>query len=214
MCTGTCRRLWARRKVDAAAAVLLLAACLLAGCNPVVSQEARRRFQSRTGPFTVTVFPVHISAGSRTEEDREMASRLAAFLEREDLAHPVVSDRPVEIPAYPGISETKRIRLSARSVQRAVRHVDLETEYALAADIVWNRERTRVLGVYFYLSDRFARIASARMANAHHREFRKINPKSRQGAFEVLTEMIREGWLPSRRAERSFGGLRSRAAAG
>ena len=126
-----------------------------------------------------------------------MAGRLGRFLKSSHLAEPVLSETAVEMPAYYGAAETKRIRLSIRHLQRAVRHMDLTTDYALLAEIVFNPERTKVLGVYFYLADRFANIASARMANAHHRQFQKIQPKSKDEAFRVLKEMIREGWTPS-----------------
>ena len=126
-----------------------------------------------------------------------MAGRLGRFLKSRHLAEPTLSEKAIEMPAYYGAAETKRIRLSIRHLQRAVRHMDLTTDYALLAEIVFNPERTKVLGVYFYLADRFANIASARMANAHHQEFQKIQPKTKDEAFRVLKEMIREGWAPS-----------------
>lgn len=174
---------------------LFAAACLFSGCDTPVSEKARRRFENRTGPFSVTIFPVLVTAGRQTSQSRELASRLGRFLQFRDLAETALSEKAIEMPAYYGVAETKRIRLSLRHLQRALRHMDLTTDYALLAEIVFTPDKTKVLGVYFYLADRFTNIASARMANAHHREFQKIQPKTKDEAFRVLKEMIREGWM-------------------
>ena len=179
-------------------AVLLIFFSIIAGCEQVVSEDARERFENRNGPFSVTVFPLHIIAGSELEHDAALARRLSEFLESKQLAEPKVSDARIDRPAYYGVVETKRIRLAARHFQRTIDQVDLTTDYALMAEIVSNPDKTRVLGVYFFLADRFGRIASARMANSHHSEFQKIQPKNPSDGFRVLTEMIREGWLKFR----------------
>ena len=176
---------------------LLAAACLFSGCDGPVSEKASRRFENRTGPFSVTLFPILVTVGHQSFQSRDLAGRLGRFLKSRDLAEPTVSQKSIEMPAYYGAAETKRIRLSIQHLQRLVRHMDLSTDYALMAEIVFNPEKTKVLGVYFYLADRFANIASARMANAHHRQFQKIQPKTEDEAFRVLKEMIREGWTPS-----------------
>jgi len=176
-------------------AVLLIFLSILTGCEQVVSEDARERFENRNGPFSVTVFPIHIIAGSELDHDAALARRLADFLRSSHLAEPIVSDARIDMPAYYGVTETKRIRLAARHLQRTIDPIDLTTDYALMVEIVSNPEETRVLGVYFFLADRFGRIASARMANSHHQEFQKVNPKNRSDGFRVLTEMIREGWL-------------------
>jgi hypothetical protein len=174
---------------------LLVFLSIVTGCEQVVSEDARERFKNRTGPFPVTIFPVHVVSGSAIEHDAKLARRLAEFLKSGHLAEPIVSEERIEMPAYYGVTETKRIRLAARHFQRTIDHIDLTTDYALMAEIVGNPEQTRVLGVYFFLADRFGRIASARMANSHHKEFQKVSPKNRSDGFRVLTEMIREGWL-------------------
>ncbi|MDZ7830256.1 MAG: hypothetical protein U5L07_00735 [Desulfobacterales bacterium] len=161
----------------------------------MVSEDARERFENRNNPFSVTIFPIHIIAGSELEHDAALARRLSEFLKSKQLAEPKVSETRIDRPAYYGVAETKRIRLAARHFQRTIDQVDLTTDYALMAEIVSNPQKTRVLGVYFFLADRFGRIASARMANSHHSEFQKIQPKNRSDGFRVLTEMIREGWL-------------------
>ncbi|MFP4531477.1 MAG: hypothetical protein ACLFNS_02230 [Desulfobacterales bacterium] len=176
-------------------AVLLIFLSIIAGCEQVVSEDARERFENRDAPFSVTVFPIHIIAGSELEHDAALARRLSEFLQSKQLAEPKVSEAPIDRPAYYGVSETKRIRLAVRHFQRAIDQVDLTTDYALMAEIVSNPDKTRVLGVYLFLADRFGRIASARMASSHHSEFQKIQPKNPADGFRVLTEMIREGWL-------------------
>jgi len=176
-------------------AILLIFLSIVAGCEQVVSEDARERFENRNGPFSVTVFPIHVVSGNVLEHDAALAQRLVEFLRSSHLAEPIASDERIEMPAYYTVTETKRIRLAARHLQRTIDPIDLSTDYALMAEIVSNPEQTRVLGVYFFLSDRFGRIASARMANSHHQEFQKVNPKNRSDGFRVLTEMIREGWL-------------------
>ncbi|MBS3759682.1 MAG: hypothetical protein KGY61_13585 [Desulfobacterales bacterium] len=175
--------------------VFLIFLVAAAGCDRVVSDEARRRFEARTGPFSATVFPIHVIAGSRMAHDTELAERLAEFLRASHLADPTLATEEIKMPAYYATTETKRIRLNARHFKRALDQIDLATDYAFMAEIVCSPDKTRVLGVYFYLADRFGRIASARMANSHHREFQKIHPKNRRDGFRVLKEMIREGWL-------------------
>lgn len=176
-------------------AVLLVLLSIVTGCEQVVSEDARDQFENRTKPFSVTVFPIHVVSGNEIEHDPALAQRLAEFLKSSHLAEPVVSKDYIEMPAYYGVAETKRIRLAARHFKRTIDQVDLTTDYALMAEMVSNPEKTRVLGVYFFLADRFGRIASARMANSHHQEFQKIQPKNRTDGFRVLTGMIREGWL-------------------
>ncbi len=193
MCITTCESLGLRWVFGLCLAVLL--PLLAAGCDQVVSEEARDRFQSRSGAFSVTVFPVHVVTGHQVAHDKELARRLAVFLRSSHLAKPRIASQSIAMPAYRSASETERIRLNARHLERAVKRVDLGTDYAFMAEIVCNRGETRVFGVYFYLADRFGRIASARMANKHHRQFQQIRPRSRDDGFRVLCEMIREGWI-------------------
>lgn len=199
MCTATCKpdrfAGFRRKSRPLVFTALLIFLTAVAGCDPVVSDAARRRFEARSGPFAVTVFPIHVISGSQMDHDAELARRLSEFLQSSHLADPIVYAEKIKMPPYYRVTETKRIRLIARHFQRAVDQIDLTTEYAFMAEIVCNPDETKVLGVYFYLADRFGRIASARMANPHHREFQQIHPKDRTDAFRVLTDMIREGWL-------------------
>lgn len=178
----------------------LWAACLflvfiVCACDQVVSDEARRRFQNRTGSITLTVFPVQVITGSRVTHDQELAGRVSDFINAAYPADSRTAATPIQKPAFYGVAETRRIRLSARYLSQAIQGMDLNTGYAFMAEIVCNPDETRVLGVYWFLADRFGRIAGARMANAHHREFQRINPKNRNEALPVLIEMIREGWM-------------------
>lgn len=202
MCTGIFKPLpgfsplggWLRSRLPLGAACLLLIFTVSA-CDQVVSDEARRRFQNRTDPFTLTVFPVQVITGSRVTHDKELARRVSDFINAAYPADSRTAARPIQKPAFYGVAETRRIRLSARYLSRAIQGMDLNTDYAFMAEIVCNPDETRVLGVYWFLADRFGRIAGARMANAHHREFQRINPKDRNEALPVLIEMIREGWM-------------------
>ena len=177
-------------------ACLFVLLFMAVGCDQVVSDAARRQFESRNSPFAVTVFPFHIIAGNQLSHDQDLARRLAEFLNSSHLAEPITASEQINMPAYYAVTETKRIRLAARHFQRALDHMDISTDYAFMAEIVFNPEESRILGVYFFLADRFGRIASARLANSHHSEFQKIQPKDRNDGFRVLVEMIREGWLP------------------
>ncbi len=196
MYTGSSKSLvFLRRRLTTALAAFLIFISMSAGCDNVVSDRAEARFKGRAGPFTVTVFPVQIISGSSITHDKKLAERLSGFLKQKKIAFPEVSGRPVEIPVYPGIAETKRIRISAGYLEKKVDFLDLSTEYASLAQIIRKPEKDRVLGVYFYLSDRFGRIASARMADSRHREFRRVNPLTPGEALPVLEQMILEGWM-------------------
>jgi len=196
MCTGIYNPdFQGNRNVLSVLTLLMLFLLAAAGCDRVVSEQAQSRFRARSGPFSVTVFPVQVTTGSQVDHDKALAKRFSEFLRSSQLAVPRLSSRSIKKPPFFSISETKRIRLNARYLIRTVDAMDLDTDYAFMAEIVCNPNETRVLGVYFFLSDRFGRIASARMANTHHREFRRIHPENRNDGFRVLREMIREGWI-------------------
>lgn len=159
-------------------AVLLIFLSIVAGCEQVVSEDARERFENRNNPFSVTIFPIHIIAGSELEHDAALARRLSEFLKSKQLAEPKVSETRIDRPAYYGVAETKRIRLAARHFQRTIDQVDLTTDYALMAEIVSNPQKTRVLGVYFFSPTGSAALPAPAWPIPTTASSKKFNPKT------------------------------------
>ena len=172
---------------------LLLSICLT-GCWSYISKEAQERFQALEGPFSVTVYPVHVVKGPTVEHDEDLAIRLMAFLREEKLANPVLSTETVEIPVTWRHSQPRMAHQSAIAFAEQVKTTGVQTEYALLVEIFCNPAETKVGGVHFYLSDPTGNLASGGLTNSHWEEFKEVQPQDRQGGYEVATRMLHRIW--------------------
>ena len=188
---------------------VLCAACLLLGavaCWSPVDQAARARFDARSGPATVSVYPVHVvKSPNEIDHDVELARTLASSLEREDLARPRVLEQTVNFPFEGGMNQAALLGRSGRRFGQRVAEAEIDTDYALLVEILTNRDETAVGGVHYYLAERGGAIADAALSNSHHPEFKQVRPRNRADGCEIARRMIHEAWGSAR--------ARSRAAA-
>jgi hypothetical protein len=184
-----------RNDIRRAAWLCLLLPIVLSGCFwSYISEEAAREFQSREGAFSVTVYPVHVVRGAAIDHDEDLARNLAAFLRQEGLAEPVLGNTAIEIPFKWEHNEAKMAQQSAMAFASKVREVGLQTEYALLVEILCDGTETHVVGVHFYLSDREGRLASGGLTNSAWEEFKEVQPRDRNGGYEVAIRMLEKAW--------------------
>jgi len=172
----------------------LMLTIALGGCWSYISKGAQHKFESREGPFSVTVYPVNVVRGGRLEHDEDLGHKLVTFLREEGLADPVSGTPAVEIPVKWRPNEAKMAQQSATAFAAKVKEAGIQTDYALLAEILCNPDETGVAGIHFYLSDRAGKLASGGLSNSDWEEFREVKPHDRQGGYEVLIRMLRRDW--------------------
>jgi len=161
------------------------------GCVPI-SKEAEKKFLQRTGPFSVTVFPVNIVTRDSTEHDTILAKRIIEFLKNEKLADGILADKPAEFNFERSPNQAKMASNSGRAFIEIIKSKKLDTDYALLVDILWFGRN--VYGVHFYLTDRDGRIASFGLTNSHWEEFKKVNPIGRSDGCTIAELMMKRLW--------------------
>ena len=172
----------------------LLLPVALAGCWSYISTEAHSRFQGRTSPVSVTIFPVNVVKGRTLVHDAALAQKLAALLQRETLADAVAATAPAKVTVEWGMNQARMAQRSAKAFAALVQKSSIQTDYALLAEILCNPDETQVLGVHYYLSDRNGQLADGGLANSHWDDFQQVLPRDRQGGYEVLVRMLRANW--------------------
>jgi hypothetical protein len=176
---------------------LLFALGLGLACASPFSREAEEAFLADTGPFSVTIYPVHVVLGQEIEDDALLAVQLAEFLSGDKLANPTISESPIEVPMEWGRNQAAMYRRSGERFGAAVAAAGIETEYALLVEILCDDEETWVGGVHYYLVDAGGQLASGGGSNSHHKEFKEVDPVDREGgievAFRMLADRLREG---------------------
>jgi hypothetical protein len=189
--------------VSISTAILLIGAV---ACWSPVNETARARFEARTEPATVSVYPVHVvKSPDDIEHDADLAVQLARFLDEEDLARAHALQQTVEFPFEGGMNQAAMLGRSGERFGRQVAAAGIETDYALLVEVLTNRDETSVGGVHYYLAEKSGAIADARLSNSHHPDFKQVQPKNRDDGCEVARRMIQEAWADAR--------MRSRAAA-
>jgi hypothetical protein len=184
-----------RNDIRRAAWLCLLLPIVLSGCFwSYISEDAAREFQSREGAFSVTVYPVNVVKGTTVDHDGDLARKLVAFLRQEKLAEPVFGDTAIEIPFKWEHNQAKMAERSANAFASKMTVAGLQTEYALLVEILCDGTETRVVGVHFYLSDREGRLASGGLTNSAWEEFKEVQPRDRNGGYEVAIRMLEKAW--------------------
>jgi hypothetical protein len=174
--------------------VLLYASIALGGCWSYVSPEAQQRWQAREGRVTVTVFPVHVIRGPVVEQDEALARRVAVLLSELGTAEAVIGAPPVAAPFQWGHNQAKMAQQSAVAFAARVEKASIGTQYALLVEILCNPAETEVVGVHFYLAEQGGQLAAGGLANSHWEDFKELQPRDRNGGYEVAARMIRRGW--------------------
>ena len=175
----------------------LLLPITFSGCWSYISKEAQHKFQDLEEPFSVSVYPVNVVKGTTVEHDEDLARKVVTFLRQEKLAEPVLGTAVVEIPVRWRHNQAKMAEQSANAFAAKVKKAAIQTDYALLVEILCNKNETSVGGVHFYLCDRGGLLASGGLTNSHWEEFKEVQPKDRQGGYEVLIRMLRREWKRS-----------------
>jgi len=169
--------------------------CLLAAslaCGSPFSREVEEAFLARTGPVSVTVFPVHVVKGKDIEHDAGLARRLAAYIGNRGWARPAVSKGPVEVPVQWGRNQASMYKRSVAAFSEAVAASGIATDYALLVEILGNADEDWVGGVHVYLVDAAGTPVTGQLCNSHHPEFKEVDPKDREGGYRVALLLIKE----------------------
>lgn len=173
---------------------LVLGALLISGCWSYLSSEARQKFESREESFSVTVFPVSIVVGSERQQDAELASEIADFINANQLADAVMGEGDIEIPVKWGRNQAKMAQQSALSYAEQIKSANIMTDYALLVEILCNSSETKVGGIHYYLCDKEGNLADGGLCNSHWENFQKVKPHDRKGGTEVVKLMLTDAW--------------------
>ena len=173
---------------------LMFLMLIVYGCGSFLNQEAAQEFQNRRQLKTVTVYPVNIIMGYGFAHDPFLARKLANYLDQEELAATVAGSTNHYYPFKWGHNQAKMARRSAITFSQQVKTDKITTDYALLIEILTNGDETAVLGVEYYLCDSSGRIADASLRNSDWEDFRKVNPRDRNGGLEVAKLMLKENW--------------------
>ena len=173
---------------------ILLLVVLLSGCYSYISPEASEKFNARTAPFSVSVYPVNvIKPPGSIHPSIPMAEKVVTFLETEKLAKPVLVKERALYDFVFSPNQTKIVANSAKAFAAQVSEAGIGTDYALLVEIMMlpNGEPG---GVHYYLSDPKGEIADGSFTNDHWDEFKAVQPKTAEDGYEVAIRMLRRTW--------------------
>jgi hypothetical protein len=173
---------------------ILLVVLLLSACYSYLSPEASEEFNTRTEPFSVSVYPVNVIKPPGTiHPSIPLAEKVVTFLETEELAQPVLVKERVRYNFVFSPNQTKIVANSAKAFAAQVREADIKTDYALLVEIMIlpNGEPG---GVHYYLSDPQGELADGSFTNDHWDEFKAVQPKTAEDGYEVAIRMLRRTW--------------------
>jgi len=177
--------------------VLCFTMLILSGCWSYVSKEAREKFETRDGAFSVTVYPVSVVIGQERVHDEQLAAEVIAFLAKKKLADPVMGTGFIDIPVKWGRNQAKMAQRSAINFSDQMKGEEIQTDYALLVEILCNSSENNVGGVHYYLCDKEGNLADGGLTNSHWDEFKEVEPHDRNGGLAVAKLMLRNGWSTS-----------------
>jgi hypothetical protein len=169
----------------------LLPVLVLGGCWSYVSPEARTRFESRQGRFSVTVYPVNVARrGKPTAGDFRLGDDLAAWMNERKIADARPGRPGAPIPVKWGANQARMAEQSAKAFGAWVKEAGVATDYALLAEILLDPGETKVIGVQYYIAERSGLLAAGGLANSHWDEFKAVEPVDRAGGLAVLKRLL------------------------
>ena len=186
--------------------VVLIVLCfmmlILSGCWSYVSKEAREKFETRDGAFSVTIYPVSVVLGSERVHDEQLSADLINYLRQEQLADPVMGSRVIDMPVKWGHDQSKMAKTSAINFSNQMKEEEIQTDYALLVEILCNASENNVGGVHYYLCDKEGNLADGGLRNSHWDEFHKVEPHDRNGGLAVAKLMLLGEWQNSENESR------------
>ncbi|MBC8375069.1 MAG: hypothetical protein H8E26_03420 [FCB group bacterium] len=163
---------------------------ILMSCS-VIDKGAQKLFLERSGPFEVTVYPVHVVVSETTSADTSLQKELVQYLNDSGLAKAVASGGDVDIPFEWGANQAKMYRRSAEAFAAAVQLDKPATSYALLIETLSMGVENNMGGVHFYLVDTAGKVVAGTLSNSHWEEFKSISPKDRKAGMQVAYTLLK-----------------------
>jgi hypothetical protein len=129
---------------------------------------------SRLSDSRVVIYPVRLAG----QLSRDNAERLAELIEKSGAGRVSVAPEELPIEVARDMNEQKVLWSLARGFQNHVRQHPPDADYVLYADYLMARPEGPVGAVHFVLCDREGDWVIVDFQNSHHKDFRKIDPKS------------------------------------
>ncbi len=171
------------------------ALALLSGCWTYVTPMAQSRFDSRRDLVTLTIYPPHVACqGHPTRADPALGRELVDWMNGRRLARATLVRPGVPIAVEWGANQAAMAQRSAEAFGASVARAALPTDYALLVELLCNHEETAVIAVHYYLAERSGLLAAGGLANSHHEEFKRLQPKDRHAGLAVAEAMIERRW--------------------
>ena len=161
----------------------------LTSCG-VVDKEGQKIFFARSGPFEVTVYPVHVVISETTQADTSLQMQLIRYLNQSGMAKAVASERDIAIPFTWGANQAKMFRRSATSFAAAIQLDKPATPYALLVETLSIGIEENMGGVHFYLVDSTGKVVAGSLSNSHWEAFKSISPKGRNEGMKVAYRLL------------------------
>ena len=157
----------------------------------IIDKDAQKLFSNRTGPFEVTVYPVHVVISETTFADTSLQKELVQFLNDSGLAKAVASGKDVDIPFQWRANQAKMYRRSAQAFAAAVALDKPATSYALLIETLSMGAENNMGGVHFYLVDTTGKVVAGTLSNSHWEEFKSISPQDRKAGMQVAFSLLK-----------------------
>ena len=173
---------------------LLLVGLLVSGCYTYISPEASEKFNARTDPFSVSVYPVNvIRPPGSIQPNIRLAENVVTFLETEKLANPVLAKEPVIYDFVFSRNQAKIVAHSAKAFAAQISETGFGTDYARLVEILVVPDG-RPGGIHYYLSDSNGGLADGSFTNDHWDDFKAVQPRTPEDGYEVAIRMLRRNW--------------------
>jgi hypothetical protein len=171
----------------------LIVPVILSGCWSYVNKDAMQSFNNSKDLISVTVYPVNIFNGSEMKHDSELAGTVVNFLQKENLAKPILGTVNHTYPFKWGMNQAKMSKQSAEAFATQVKNDNIQTDYALLVELLTPPNENPVIGVSYYLVDKTGRIANGTLSNSDWEDFRAVNPLNRRDGVELALIMLKKG---------------------
>jgi len=164
---------------------------LIWNCTGPIDKETSKLFQSRSQPFVVTVYPVHVVVFKDTSEpDFSLQNQVVTYLNETGYAHAVPSDTDISVPVAPHRNQAKMFQFSAKTFTQQIEIQELSTPYALLVETLSGVEESNMGAVHYYIVDRKGHVVAGGLSNSHWEEFTSVNPRSREDGVKVAFNMF------------------------
>lgn len=166
----------------------------VSGCGSCVDKAANEVFYKNHDSFTLTVYPVNIIKGSMTIQDKYLSNLIAAYLEEEFLANPVVGDRKHIYSPMFWQSDASKARNSAKGFASQVRTDAISTRYALLVELHSNSTEKMIFRANYTLVTADGKIVETEQLDQSTRLYKELNPLNRKDGAKLVMKALKEKW--------------------